>query len=369
MERIQALAISQMAKGDNYYRDPKSLLADHEIFNVAKFIEDSLIRKFETVLLERIGGPLELTGHSGDSVSLIFDQQKLLAVYKEYNKIVTFEMELAAMYYLRKTLEHSAFASVVYPINAIYITTGGIIIQSAATGESVNHMLATLGKSPLGTDERKRKFTECKSAIEACGRGISDLHKHSKSIVSDKYISIFINQMIRLMEQFREWWEKGLCERIIALGTILDLTKLTKTVDDLSQLFKNNPGPGTIVHGDFHPSNVFYDKLTNRVTFIDVSTALLSISSNGEGRGCPERDTSNFVHKLASHGRQLGLESVEIQELQQIFIHQVKINPERFAFFHLRNAMGECIRAIKRTNNLNKQMIEYLNSIILKCYY
>ena len=71
-------------------------------------------------------------------------------------------------------------------------------------------------------------------------------------------------------------------------------------MESLTVAVLNHPGDCVMAHGDSHVGNAFWQYDSGRVTFIDISTGVQSISSLGQPIGCAARDTLNFVHKLVN---------------------------------------------------------------------
>ncbi|KAJ5515949.1 hypothetical protein N7527_007509 [Penicillium freii] len=76
----------------------------------------------------------------------------------------------------------------------------------------------------------------------------------------------------------------------------------------------------TVVHGDAHPGNFFYDRATGHVTIIDTTTLHCSLDENAEPVGVPERDLGHFVHMLRRTGEHYGLTRQEMQESTADFV-------------------------------------------------
>jgi aminoglycoside phosphotransferase (APT) family kinase protein len=95
--------------------------------------------------------------------------------------------------------------------------------------------------------------------------------------------------------------------------------KMNQLIADCKRDIASRPRT-TVVHGDAHPGNFFYDSATGHVTMIDTTTLHCSLDENGEPVGVPERDLGHFMHMLRRTGEQYGLTRQEMQETTADFV-------------------------------------------------
>jgi aminoglycoside phosphotransferase (APT) family kinase protein len=78
-------------------------------------------------------------------------------------------------------------------------------------------------------------------------------------------------------------------------------------------------GGSSIMHGDAHPGNVFWDPVRG-VCLIDTPHSHFSFDKQGRPIGTPARDYANMTQRLGHFGREAGLNETEVQELQASFV-------------------------------------------------
>jgi aminoglycoside phosphotransferase (APT) family kinase protein len=78
------------------------------------------------------------------------------------------------------------------------------------------------------------------------------------------------------------------------------------------------PGGASLMHGDAHPGNLFWDP-SHGITLIDAPHAHFAMDQAGRPIGTPARDYANMMERLAHFGYEAGLSSPEVAALQTNF--------------------------------------------------
>lgn len=131
----------------------------------------------------------------------------------------------------------------------------GLIVESIAPGKSLNQSL------------KERDIEEIKIALKEIGISLKELHS---------------------LKSFDQ----------------PDPSYLTRYGNEVAKR-----GPFTLIHGDAHPGNIFYDKKTNKVTFIDFASA----DAARQGAPC-HLEIANFLLTLEILSEYYDLPFVELKE-------------------------------------------------------
>ena len=310
------------------------------------FAAESVGLSAEQVSLVPIGGAGPGEGVSGAPVYLIHNAEgEIVGALKIFPKAEEFARELSSLQKLG-TMQLT-FGQGVNAKGVARTTSasgqGGMLVSSAAEGQALNRMMAaTAGKSGPA---RLQAFADLKAAIIANARALSRLHSSVPAgEVADSYVQRHVDATMDITGKLEAQEPK-----LSAVG--LDPATIRPRVNKLVAAFKQHPGGSSVVHGDAHPGNFFYDPASG-ITMIDTPTLHYSLDAQGNPIGSAGRDVANFGQKLANFGRTYGLSPTEIGDLQSVFrTNYVEAGggpstPEADAFFRARTALGELVRAV-----------------------
>jgi Ser/Thr protein kinase RdoA (MazF antagonist) len=162
----------------------------------------------------------------------------------------------------------------------------GVLFMSAAPGRSLDAMLLSLGRGEISLDP-------VLTAFRRNGEALARLHLATSR--SDKPSSPALEAMTRdLKTKFAEIQKLVATSKdpqVVRLAA--DLRAAPPQVQPLIDGVMKNPGASAIVHGDFHPGNVFYDQTSDRITLIDAARVHDSIDQAGQGILSPARDVAS----------------------------------------------------------------------------
>jgi aminoglycoside phosphotransferase (APT) family kinase protein len=105
-------------------------------------------------------------------------------------------------------------------------------------------------------------------------------------------------------------------ERLSALR--IDPDGMVTRVAELLDAGLAEPGGASLMHGDAHPGNLFWDP-SHGITLIDAPHAHFAMDQAGRPIGTPARDYANMMERLAHFGYEAGLSSPEVAALQTNF--------------------------------------------------
>jgi hypothetical protein len=200
---------------------------------------------------------------SQDDIYYLTDLHKeKLMVLKVKAKNSLFEgasTELKAMHYMERiSFNHFHTVKVLGSEDMTFGTTMyEVIAISIAPGVSLNHYLQRISTLPAGSKERKTLIKELQDAINLTAIALAELHNKE---VKTSLNPVYEKQKEYVIERFKKKSKSSLKEPLI---NHLDFLK--------------DNSPRGLIHGDLNPGNIFYDKSTKQVTFIDLETSFDSI--------------------------------------------------------------------------------------------
>jgi broad specificity phosphatase PhoE/thiamine kinase-like enzyme len=344
---LQALALKKITISadltlDEYLRNTKAFFDNdpmakpidlrnaeqsHNNRELATFVAQSLLVSEEEFAFEQVLSTLVgAKGRTGDAVSFITDTgpgRHVLAVMKIFQKVSTFENELAALSRAGKWLldDPNKIVDVPRALSAEFILlpggrTGGVLIMTAALGSPLDDLMLLTCRAAGG--HRRALFERLIQAVNQSARAFYILHtKHlspspRNTIISETVDQCkdIINKVFLFLNKFDDE-PRAMTKKI--LGSESDILKQIET---LSQNAKSNTGLGCVAHGDAHCGNVFVSDPDQTITLIDLESINRSVGAKGEAIGSAAEDLANFTHKLGQGGRDWGLSDIEIGELQ-----------------------------------------------------
>ncbi|APR85094.1 Hypothetical protein A7982_10443 [Minicystis rosea] len=308
----------------------------------------------ESLSLQRVGlaeGEVGQVGASGSPVYLIREGGQVVAVVKAFRMTTEFGEELSSLARLNQELLPGARSA--RALGAARAGEQGLLVSSVAPGQTIDSIMVAAGRA--SGEARAALLVRARAACEANGRAIAELHTLPSGSGQSAAGGAVIEQQMRsaasIADDIANRVVQKIDEHLLPPGA-LDAARLRQRVDELVLGMQRNPGNATLVHGDFHPGNVFYDA-EGRITFIDTSRLHGSLNAEGMPIGSPARDFAAFDHKVATFGQTYGLRSDEISSLQAAFRRGYSatggagMSMEAEAFFRGRIALGAFLDALK----------------------
>ncbi len=151
-----------------------------------------------------------------------------------------------------------------------------ILAETVAKGVTINQLIKDFSKmsSPSG---KKEAFLALQVAVKETGAALGELHaKSPKMKANPEYLKKYNNHL---------------------------------------------PGPYGIIHGDAHPGNIFYDKKTNQITFIDFQ--MTPPISKGGPAGV---DIAQFLVSLELMTKYRDFSDQQVEELREAFLQAYREN-------------------------------------------
>jgi hypothetical protein len=278
------------------------------------------------------------TGVSGAPVFFLFDDQgQSIATVKLFPNLDEFARELSAL----KRFEQEGFEVIKSPQNLGVAQAGelGVLVSSVAPGAAIDDYLQRLGTAT--GEHRSTEMERTTQAVTGNARALSELHSVRGGQVPQRFLERHINA-VRDIE--------GKLSTIVREGNLLNLDEswLHEKIDQVVNDAIANPGEASLIHGDAHPGNFFWDQPSEQLTAIDTPTMHYSMGEGGEPLGAPARDYGNFYQKLAHFGVNYGVSLAEVEQLQQAFAdeYQGEMPEAAVKFFRVRAGLGELMKAI-----------------------
>lgn len=202
----------------------------------------------------------------------------------------------------------------------------GLLAMTPVKGESLaitfDAIAKTTGEARL---EGLRAFT---FPMEKAGRALAELHR--KSLQSTPVATQFMCEEI---EALRALHTVVLGEaRNIGIELTFSDASLTKTING----FKYNSGGASLVHGDAHLPNFFWNRETKTLTAIDTSDLVNSLNHALQPIGAGVKDYIQWNEMLRRYGASTGISSNEVEVLKKAFQKGYK---EEFGYFHTQEAI------------------------------
>jgi len=276
------------------------------------------------------------TGVSGAPVFFLFDDQgQSIATVKLFPNLNEFVRELSAL----KRFEQEGFEVIKSPQNLGVAKAGelGVLVSSVAPGAAIDDYLQRLGTAT--GENRSIEMERTMQAVKGNARALSELHSVRGGQVPQRFLERHINAVRDI--------EGKLSARIREVPGI-EASWLHEQIDQVVLDAIANPGQASLVHGDAHPGNFFWDQPSEQLTAIDTPTMHYSMGEGGEPIGAPGRDYGNFYQKLAHFGVNYEVLPEEVEQLQQAFADEYhgEIPAASIKFFRVRAALGELMKAL-----------------------
>ncbi|MCE5318369.1 MAG: phosphotransferase [Parachlamydia sp.] len=193
-----------------------------------------------------------------------------------------------------------------------------LMLQSVAPGQGVDDYLAEVGTS----DDRTQAMETAKSAVKQTAKALAELHQakanQEATPITSKQITTHLSQKLSILENHAKTLSlPGIDFKNLKRATITSPSFVRVFSEQISREFLSHPGKGSILHGDAHPGNFFYDAETNKLTMIDLPSSSPTYDGTN-GLMSSAWDSQNFVFKIANN-RMNGMTSKEVSELERTF--------------------------------------------------
>jgi hypothetical protein len=227
----------------------------------------------------------------------------------------------------------------------------GVLIMSGAAGRSIDSLLVALGK-------REASLDEVRQAVQRNGEALARLHTATTTAApaSPAVTKVFVDDFNVSLQQL-----EALAAKNPRLARVIDLAAVRRQANELIAGIEKNPGTGTVVHGDYHPGNVFYDAAQGRITMIDVARTHTSIDTAGTGIASAGRDAATFVSALMIFGQQYNVPRGQLAELQASFLQSYSsavarpaFSAEALAFHRARYALRQLYASMTEEANAGR---------------
>ena len=185
----------------------------------------------------------------------------------------------------------------------------GVVTYRVAQGVSLYQLMIQIGAMSVGP-AREEALMVLKKGAQKVARTLVKLHSYGMDgKCGMEYLGWYL-------EAARKRVEQALQYRDALHHAGLDVDELARQMHGLTtscESYVNNTQHTSVVHGDAHPGNFFYDHATGLVTIIDCTTLHSSLDENGKPAGIVERDLGHFVHMLRRTGEQYRMSEPEMQ--------------------------------------------------------
>ena len=188
----------------------------------------------------------------------------------------------------------------------------GVLVMTAARGQSIDSLILALGRGEISIDV-------VRAACRRNGEALARLHTATARATPASTAAI---------EELTRNFGGTFAELATAVARStnpavrgLNMTAARAQVNPLIAGLERNPGASAVVHGDFHPGNVFYDQASGQITFIDASRVHHSIDRTGAAILSPARDVASFESALEVFASKpaYGVDRAAREQLQRAF--------------------------------------------------
>ena len=224
--------------------------------------------------------PAEEIGYSGDKVYIIWNKQKkslgALKVFKEDSK--NFFPEIFSLAYL-KDAQIPAFASPrIEALGKCEVNDNRyfLLCETAAPGCSL-----------LGHYKNALPIEKLEKGMYKCGFSLAKLHQHLPGTIT-KIPADF-------EKRTREYLEKAAQNLTTFPQPGIDVKKLRELFERSLKEMGSEEIPAAVIHGDTKLVNVFYDPVTDEITWIDPPKLSESVHPSGSSIGIPIKDFYSFI--------------------------------------------------------------------------
>ena len=320
------------------------------------------------ISIKPVGEVMEgATGASGAPVYLIIDNltNQPVGILKKFPDQSEFARELSALSKLHSIPLDEVNAPKV--LGTARTVDSGIMVTSLAPGKPVDELIQLIGKAKT-EPERITAIENLKNSLKSNASALAELHTKpfgSGNEVSMSFIDKFANAINDMGQKILRMSNEGDIQ-----FSSLTPENFSTNIDQLIADFKSNPGTSSIIHGDAHPGNFFYNA-DNGITFIDTPTLHFSLDGAGLPIGSAGRDYVNYIQKIELFAQKynINLTNTEIKAIQDTFTDAyqaakgAEITNESKLFFSVRGAMGEVMTAFNTRMQNPETFIQALSKL------
>jgi hypothetical protein len=151
------------------------------------------------------------------------------------------------------------------------------LFTTFAPGQPISGIFEKIAKFPDAHPKKNAAFKTACEASQSLGKALGELHS---KLYGDHYVPLrqVKNDISILMYRYHKVKEFADTHQLTLPHTLEELK-------DLASKFKKEPGFASFVCDDPHSANFLFDRLTSKVSFVDVSGVY--ISSKGLPEGIP----------------------------------------------------------------------------------
>jgi hypothetical protein len=324
----------------------------------------------ESLILRQVGveaGAVGQQGASGAPVYRIFytapgqAEPMLVGVVKTFpqRQAEEFARELSALQRLNQEVLPNQGAA--RTLGVAQAEGQGVLVMSAARGAPIDSLMTRVGDLLRAQNrltgqallQNQRELAEAMETLTAAcrrnGEALGTLHSTTRTgaEAAPATLGRHAGEARNITGQLPD-----------LIGTpprvAIDVSAVQRELERLIAAVERNPGAASVVHGDFHPGNVFYDAATGRITVIDAARVHQSIGVSGGPIASPARDVASFNATIDLFGGGYGIGPTQRQALQAAFMEGYTstvganaFTAEALAFYRARFALGQFIEALK----------------------
>lgn len=258
-------------------------------------------------MVHNLPGTLFENGDSGNEVYFVLAGDKMVFVVKRYRAPSDeFLREVASLRLLKQLeLKYSSSPTVLGVGKArLEKHPYFLLAQSVAGGESIRGMIDGV----LNHDPAESRFNPqyTRKAMRSLGMALAELHSKRKRKKALNY-NIFEFYVSQVMPKFSTQEQNLL--KSYHHNFMRKLHSLLVSKFDYS-----------LVHGDAHPANFFYDSESGQIWMIDVNKLYDSYDKQGSPIALPQFDVFKIESYLKFYLEHLGLSEEEYRELWYAFL-------------------------------------------------
>jgi hypothetical protein len=167
--------------------------------------------------------------------------------------------------------------------------TWGLLLESAAKGQRLDQYMHALGKELIGSIQRKYFLDSAAEAFARMGESLAQLHSRTSPE------KLPLHPLI--LSKFDDKTSKILADDFIVttLTEYFPVSQLQHYVQKVKNEAINTPLLHTYAHGDTNMGNIFYDPITDTITFIDLYAMHQTADIHGNPLGDPLIDLVRAV--------------------------------------------------------------------------
>ena len=307
----------------------------------------------EQARLHAVGGGAG-KGQSGAPVYLVRDgSDGIIAVAKIFPAVEELVRELSALDRLGADEFLTFRTPRVEGVAVVPLPDGpaGALIMSVAPGRSLFDLIAQV----RGAADRPAALAELHRAVTDAAVSLAELHGRPAG-TGGRVDPGFL----RFNHGLAQRETASVAQHALELRRLgIDAAELVSRVDEAVAAGLASPGGSSIMHGDAHPGNIFWDP-THGVTLIDAPHSHFSIDGAGRPIGSAARDVANMMERLAHFGLEADLTQGEVARIRTAFSETYgraggpPIPPEALTAFTVRFAVRDVLDTLNELQALSE---------------